>query len=92
MKPYIELNTHLRIDSKNTFEQEYYKLLNNSVHGKWMEEVTEYVLFELFTSNNSSNYKRYYEEKLYMIKRKMVHTRCPTPEADPNSEACAAKE
>jgi hypothetical protein len=92
LKPYIELNTRLRMDSKNTFEQEYYKLLNNSVYGKWMEDVTKYVNFELFTTNNSPRYKRYHQKKPYLIKRKMVYKRCPTHEEDPLSDACEDEE
>jgi hypothetical protein len=88
LKPYIELNTRLRMDSKNTFEQEYYKLLNNSVYGKFLEDVSKYVNFELFTTNNSIKYKRLHLKKPYLIKRKMVYKRCPNHEEDPETEEC----
>jgi hypothetical protein len=53
MKEYIEMNTRLRTASKNDFEKDLYKLLNNSVFGKTMENIRHRVNVEILCDDST---------------------------------------
>jgi hypothetical protein len=68
MEPYIKHNTELRKRATNDFEKDLYKLMNNSVFGKMMENLRKRVDVKLVRSSE--------EDRLRKLIAKPNYARC----------------
>ena len=88
LKPYTDINTDLRKDAKNEFEKDLFKLMNNSVFGKTMENVRNHRDIKLVTTNkqrskfaSEPNYHstKYISKGLLIMEMKKVEVKMNKP-------------
>ena len=82
LKPYIDMNTKLRKEAKNDFEKDFFKLMNNSVFGKTMENVRNHRDIKLVTSDkrrkrlvSEPNYHSHKKFSEHLMAIKMKNTK-----------------
>ena len=88
LKPYIDMNTELRKEAKNDFEKDFFKLMNNSVFGKTMENVRKHRDIKLVTTEkrrlklvSEPNYHttKHFSENLIAIEMKKTKIKMNKP-------------
>jgi len=65
MEPYIRMNTEFRKNAKSNFEKNFYKLMNNSVFGKAMENLCNRVDIKIVRTNETKNIRKLVASPLF---------------------------
>ena len=88
LKPYIDMNNKLRIEAKNNFEKDFFKLMNNAVFSKTMQSVRKHRDIKLVTTDKGRNQlasepnyhtSKYFSENLMAIEIKKTKVKMNKP-------------
>ena len=88
VKTYIDMNTKLRTEAKNDFNKDFFKLTNNAVLGKTMENVRKHKDIKLVTTDKRRNQlasepnyhtTKYFSENLMAIEMKKTKVKMNKP-------------
>ena len=88
LKPYIDMNTKLRKKAKNDFEKDFFKLINNAVFGKTMQNLRKHIDIKLVTTDRGRNRlvsepnyhtTKWFSENLIAIEMKKINVKMNKP-------------